>query len=755
MNIKRITWILIALLVVSSMLLAACQPAEPAEEAAPDAPAEEAAPEAEAVEEAPAFKACQVTDVGGIDDKSFNATAWKGIEDAMADLGVEGKYLESQQQTDYEVNINAFLEEGCDLIISVGFLLGDATAAAAGANPDQMFGIVDVNWLESDNLYGSGFAINEATFLAGYLAAGMTETGIVATYGGINIPPVAVFMDGFVLGVEKYNEVHGTDVQTLGWDYVAQDGLFVGNFESTDDGRTMGESLMDEGADIIMPVAGPVGAGTLAVMEERGAGLIIGVDNDWSVQFANQSEYVLASALKNMDLYVYETIQAAMDGSFVGGNYMGTLDNGGVGLGYGGVDVPSDLQAEIEALTPQIIAGEVSTLPIDLTGETITLYHFGDLSGPYAAITAPLVHGAEDAIAAINEAGGIYGAELAIGFADTGGSIDEAVAAYDRFTGEDDNPLVMITYGSGEVEALAQRFVEDKVVNITAGLSAKGFYVDSGYTFGLGPIYPDQFGLVMNFLSENWDTYKPAGAGDEIKLGYLSWPTAFGQGALTPETRAFMEDAGIELVHEETYDLSPTADTTTAILNAQAAGANVLWTNSLAFGPAALLNDLNSLGLRDQFVVAADNWAMDLALYAFLADPAYGVGLIAPTPYLWWTDADNAGIQYAEGLFAANERPAAEHNVGYLLLVAGVDLAVEAITQAIDTVGYENLTGEAVHDALVAMGSYEALDGVFRFDYSGGSRSPHEAQIRMIQGGPDAFVVIQDWAETPDLRPSE
>ena len=755
MNIKRITWILIALLVVSSMLLAACQPAEPAEEAAPDAPAEEAAPEAEAVEEAPAFKACQVTDVGGIDDKSFNATAWKGIEDAMADLGVEGKYLESQQQTDYEVNINAFLEEGCDLIISVGFLLGDATAAAAGANPDQMFGIVDVNWLQSDNLYGSGFGINEATFLAGYLAAGMTETGIVATYGGINIPPVAVFMDGFVLGVEKYNEVHGTDVQTLGWDYVAQDGLFVGNFESTDDGRTMGESLMDEGADIIMPVAGPVGAGTLAVMEERGAGLIIGVDNDWSVQFANQSEYVLASALKNMDLYVYETIQAAMDGSFVGGNYMGTLDNGGVGLGYGGVDVPSDLQAEIEALTPQIIAGEVSTLPIDLTGETITLYHFGDLSGPYAAITAPLVHGAEDAIAAINEAGGIYGAELAIGFADTGGSIDEAVAAYDRFTGEDDNPLVMITYGSGEVEALAQRFVEDKVVNITAGLSAKGFYVDSGYTFGLGPIYPDQFGLVMNFLSENWDTYKPAGAGDEIKLGYLSWPTAFGQGALTPETRAFMEDAGIELVHEETYDLSPTADTTTAILNAQAAGANVLWTNSLAFGPAALLNDLNSLGLRDQFVVAADNWAMDLALYAFLADPAYGVGLIAPTPYLWWTDADNAGIQYAEGLFAANERPAAEHNVGYLLLVAGVDLAVEAITQAIDTVGYENLTGEAVHDALVAMGSYEALDGVFRFDYSGGSRSPHEAQIRMIQGGPDAFVVIQDWAETPDLRPSE
>jgi branched-chain amino acid transport system substrate-binding protein len=393
--------------------------------------------------------------------------------------------------------------------------------------------------------------------------------------------------------------------------------------------------------------------------------------------------------------------------------------------------------------------------PPDLTGETITIYHFGDLSGPYAAITSPLVHGAEDAVAAINEAGGIYGATLDIEFADTAGSIDEAVAAYDRFTGEDEKPLVMITYGSGEVEALAQRFAEDKVVNISAGLSAKGFYVDSGYTFGLGPIYPDQFGLVMTFLSENWDTYKPEGAGDEIKLAYISWPTAFGQGALTPETRTFLDGLGIEVVIEETYDLSPTADTTTAILNAQAAGANVIWTNTLAFGVSVVMNDLNSLGLRDQFVVAADNWGMDLATYAFLADPAYGVGLITAFPYLWWTDSDNPGVQYAQQLFEANERPAGEHNVGYLLLIAGVDMTVKAIKYVIDNDGYENLTGEAVHDALIEMSPFEALDGVVRMDYSGDNRSPHVAQIRMIQGGPDAFVVLQDWTETPDLRPAE
>lgn len=415
------------------------------------------------------------------------------------------------------------------------------------------------------------------------------------------------------------------------------------------------------------------------------------------------------------------------------------------------IEDPSLIQPGWKLLVPSV----EEAAKLDLGGETITIYHFGDLSGPYAAITAPLVHGAEDAVAAINEAGGLYGATFTIKFADTAGSIDEAVAAYDRFTGEDENPLVMITYGSGEVEALAQRFAEDKIVNISAGLSARGFYIDSGYTFGLGPIYPDQFGFVMKFLKENWDTYKPAGAGDEIKVAYLSWPTAFGQGALTDESRAYLAESGIEIVAEEVYDLSPTADTTAAILNAQAAGANVIWTNTLAFGPAAILNDLNALGLRDQFVVAGDNWAMDLATYAFLAEPAYGVGLIGPFPYLWWTDTDNAGVQYAQQLFEANERGVAEHNVGYLLLVASVDLAVDAIKLAIDTVGYENLTGEAVHDALMAPGPHEALDGVLRVDYSGDNRSPHTSQIRMIQGGPDAFVVIQDWAEIPDLRPTE
>ena len=131
------------------------------------------------------------------------------------------------------------------------------------------------------NVLGQVFSTDQAGFLAGYLAAGMTKTGKIGTFGGIQIPTVTVFMDGYAAGAAYYNAQKGTAVEVLGWDPIAQTGLFTGNFESTDDGRTMGESLMDEGADIIMPVAGPVGLGTAAAVKERGNSYIIGVDSDW------------------------------------------------------------------------------------------------------------------------------------------------------------------------------------------------------------------------------------------------------------------------------------------------------------------------------------------------------------------------------------------------------------------------------------------------------------------------------------------
>lgn len=317
-------------------------------------------------EEAPA-KICQVTDTGGIDDKSFNELAWSGMERAQEDFGVEIKYLESQQQSDYEVNINALIEEGCDLIIPVGFLLADATAVAAEANPDQYFAIIDNGNMDLANVRGNGTQIEEGTFLAGYLSAGMSETGKVGTYVGILFPATQAFMDGYAMGVAYYNEVKGTDVEVLGWDMEAQTGLEAGNFESLDDGRAFAEALMDDGADIIMPVAGPVGLGSLAVMAERDSGMLIGVDSDWAVANPDQADYILASALKKIDVFVYDSIEKVLDGTFAGGeDYILTLENGGTGVGYGSAweaQIPDELKAEIDDLAAQVIAGEVEVMP--------------------------------------------------------------------------------------------------------------------------------------------------------------------------------------------------------------------------------------------------------------------------------------------------------------------------------------------------------------------------------------------------------
>lgn len=312
-------------------------------------------------------KACQVTDVGGIDDKSFNATAWLGVQTAMTSLGIDGAFLESQQQADYEVNINAFVEEGCDVIITVGFLLGDATAAGASANPDVPFTIVDFAYDPTiPNVVGQVFNTDQAAFLAGYVAAGVAPCGVLGTFGGIQIPPVTVFMDGFALGAAHYNEVHGTDVRVLGWDPAAQTGLFTGNFESLDDGRAFGESLMDEGACIILPVAGPVGLGTAAAAQERGFTYIIGVDADFYLTAPEYRDVTLTSVLKNMDVTTFNVIQSVLDGTFEGGLVVGTLENGGVGLApFHDMEdrVSAELQAELDELKAQIIAGEIATSP--------------------------------------------------------------------------------------------------------------------------------------------------------------------------------------------------------------------------------------------------------------------------------------------------------------------------------------------------------------------------------------------------------
>ena len=337
----------VAVLMILSLALTACQPA---------------------AQQGGGTKVCQVTDTGGIDDKSFNATAWKGVQQAMEDLNVEGKYLESQEVADYEKNLNAFIEEECDLIVPVGFFLADATKAAAEANPDVNFSIVDVAYDPViPNILGQTFQTDEAAFLAGYVAAGVTQTGKIGTYGGFPIPTVTIFMDGLARGVAYYNEQKGTNVEVLGWDVNDPNaGLFSSSFDDQAKGKELGVSLMDEGADIIMPVAGPVGLGTAAAVRERGSGYIIGVDSDWFLTSPDYGDITLTSVLKNMDVTTFKSIQMVVDGTFKGGTITGTLQDGGVGLApFHDLDsvVPAELKTELETVKAGILDGSIKTRP--------------------------------------------------------------------------------------------------------------------------------------------------------------------------------------------------------------------------------------------------------------------------------------------------------------------------------------------------------------------------------------------------------
>ena len=312
------------------------------------------------------FKACQITDTGGVDDKGFNQTAWKGVQDAQKELGIEGKLLESKAETDYVPNINSFIAEKCDIIVTVGFLLGDATKAAAEAHPDQKFSIVDFAYDPViPNVLGQVYATDEAAFLAGYLAAGVSKTGVVGTFGGINIPPVTIFMDGFARGVAYYNEQKGKDVQVLGWDPDKKEGLFTNNFSNLDDGRAFAKNLNEEGADIVMPVAGPVGQGSAALATELGIDKlkIIGVDVDQYETDPEHKGVFLTSVLKRMDSTVVDAIKQAKDGSFKGGVIVGTLASGGVGLApFHDLDsaVPAELKDELAKLEAGIKDGSIS-----------------------------------------------------------------------------------------------------------------------------------------------------------------------------------------------------------------------------------------------------------------------------------------------------------------------------------------------------------------------------------------------------------
>jgi basic membrane protein A and related proteins len=304
-------------------------------------------------EEGKSIKAGVVTDIGGLNDRSFNFLANKGLEDAEGDLGVEGRVLISKSNGDYVPNLTTLAQQQYDLSVSVGFLMGEATATVAGKFPNNNFAIVDfpASGLKGkpQNVEGLLFKEQEAGYLAGYLAglwAKDNKATTVSTVGGQKIPPVDHYIAGFQAGAKAANP----GIKTLNG--YSQD--FVDQAKC----KEIALDQISQGSKVVFQVAGQCGLGALDAAKEKGV-QGIGVDADQ----AYLGDHILTSALKKVDVAVFEAIKRAQDGSFKGGSdVIATVENGGVGLGQIG-PAGTKYEDQVKDVTDKLAAGEIKDIP--------------------------------------------------------------------------------------------------------------------------------------------------------------------------------------------------------------------------------------------------------------------------------------------------------------------------------------------------------------------------------------------------------
>ena len=312
---------------------------------------------------APDFLPCIVSDAGGFDDKSFNQSSYEDMAEAAEELGVEMKEVESDTEDDYAPNISSLVDQGCDLIATIGFALAEATKAAAEENTDVNFIMLDDSSIELDNVKPIIYDTAQAAFLAGYASADYSKTGVVGTFGGMQYPTVTIFMDGFADGVAYYNEQKDADVKVVGWDVAGQTGSFTGGFEANDTAKQLATTLIGQDADVLLPVGGPIFLSAIEAIADSGKDVaMIGVDADLYETADSGQELFLTSILKQMKSGVFDVVVAAGNDEFDATPYVGTVENvgGGIAPFHDFEDKVSDtLQGELDEIKAGIIDGSI------------------------------------------------------------------------------------------------------------------------------------------------------------------------------------------------------------------------------------------------------------------------------------------------------------------------------------------------------------------------------------------------------------
>jgi basic membrane protein A and related proteins len=338
-------------------------------------PATQAPPSAAGVN----WVACVAFDTGGLGDKGFNDLAQKGLNDAKA-AGFTTFSSEAKNATDYANNIQSLIDKGCQSIVTVGFNQGTATDAAVAANPDIAFAQVDRGWFsptgaaQPKNFTGLDYQIDQASMLAGYVAASFTKTGKLGTYAGQAFPGTTRFMDGMYAGMAYFNQQKkpATPVTLAGWDPTQADpaktATLVGGSGGADTwnnptkGKQFAQTFLDQGVDIVFPIAGGTGNGTIEAMHTAQK-WALGVDTDQYISIGPPTNAaLLTSAQKAIDVSVLDFFNSSSQGNLGGKDYVGTLANNGVLLAPFHDYDSQILQAtkdEIAALKAALVSGSV------------------------------------------------------------------------------------------------------------------------------------------------------------------------------------------------------------------------------------------------------------------------------------------------------------------------------------------------------------------------------------------------------------
>lgn len=426
---------------------------------------------------------------------------------------------------------------------------------------------------------------------------------------------------------------------------------------------------------------------------------------------------------------------------------------------------------------------EHTACEVDLTGQTVTIYHFGDISASYAFITQPLLAGLADAMAYYNARGGICGATITSDNRDTAGDPAQTQAAYDYYSTLEDKPDLIVLYASGDSELLRSQLAEDEIPALISAGSVAGLYGETGnepgWIYASNPVYADQFGDFCRYVASDPDTYP-----DPV-IGYISWAGAFGTAAFTPETIGYCEDLGVDILDTPEYFLPTATDISTNVQNLVDSGANILYTNSLATGPFMVAKTVADLGLEDDVKLGGVNWALDTSV-ALLARTAIGSdglpatnGLVGSLPFRWYSERQHPGIALILEQAAANERGLPTQNIAYLLGFALVDTYVELYAQAVNQVGSLEAVDGALIQSIIQTADFRPLD-LYEFNYPEGMRSTSENRMAMMMylnasadgpatSGDDAMKVdpgdgttlfvplivpLTAFADAPDLRPA-